>query len=300
MTPPYHALYPQETETQAECSVADSITDASGNVTDEKHCSRCEKRKSVDDFHKNKKSKDGLALWCKDCVNAYSRSWSEERTERFKAVEGSSSCIGVLTESEILKICTKCKIPQHLIDFEINPGGRGGRRAQCKKCRSASKRKYYQENKEAILAKARVSGTHKETMRKWREKNAEYARQKHEKWLAERPGYNRIHGRIHGFKNYRVDENWYNTTLAAQGGGCAICGTKESGISGKRFHIDHNHNCCPPEKGCDLCRRGILCNRCNLKLGIIENEVWAKQAKAYLAKYKRTDESGNQQPSLFD
>ena len=39
---------------------------------------------------------------------------------------------------------------------------------------------------------------------------------------------------------------------------------------------------------------------CNTALGILEKVDWVKKAKAYLAKYRRKDESGNDQPSLFD
>lgn len=43
--------------------------------------------------------------------------------------------------------------------------------------------------------------------------------------------------------------------------GCIGCGA-ETGL-----HVDHNHKCCPGQKSCGKCVRGILCNYCNSTLG---------------------------------
>lgn len=60
----------------------------------------------------------------------------------------------------------------------------------------------------------------------------------------------------------------YEALLGAQGGGCAICGaTKAGGRWNQRFHIDHDHNCCPARRSCDKCRRALLCSPCNVGLG---------------------------------
>ena len=36
------------------------------------------------------------------------------------------------------------------------------------------------------------------------------------------------------------------------------------------WHVDHFHGCCGPTRSCVKCRRGLLCNRCNFEMGIIE------------------------------
>jgi|14BtaG_2_1085337.scaffolds.fasta_scaffold49201_3 hypothetical protein len=46
--------------------------------TDTKHCKRCDTTKTVDQFYKDKSSKDGLQFKCKACVKAYSEANSEE------------------------------------------------------------------------------------------------------------------------------------------------------------------------------------------------------------------------------
>jgi hypothetical protein len=74
---------------------------------------------------------------------------------------------------------------------------------------------------------------------------------------------------------YGVDRKQYDAMLAKQGGGCAICGTTNPG-GGRRatkFYVDHDHSCCPGKTCCGACVRGLLCNGCNLALGIVKDDV---------------------------
>jgi hypothetical protein len=50
----------------------------------------------------------------------------------------------------------------------------------------------------------------------------------------------------------------------AQGGRCYLCGHKM--ILG-REHIDHDHSCCPKDRSCAVCRRGLACKECNVAIG---------------------------------
>lgn len=61
------------------------------------------------------------------------------------------------------------------------------------------------------------------------------------------------HGHIE--KTYGIGTREYNAILAAQGGGCAICGARSRT---KRFPVDHDHQLTGREAV-----RGILCKRCN-------------------------------------
>lgn len=66
----------------------------------------------------------------------------------------------------------------------------------------------------------------------------------------------------------------YEEMLEAQSGGCAICGTPE-GYAGKRLAVDHDHQTGEV--------RGLLCDRCNLVLGKMEdNPELLQQAATYL------------------
>lgn len=60
----------------------------------------------------------------------------------------------------------------------------------------------------------------------------------------------------------------YMTLLARQGGCCGICG-KTWARTG--FVVDHDHACCPTQRTCGKCVRGVLCHRCNVHVGFMEH-----------------------------
>jgi len=51
--------------------------------------------------------------------------------------------------------------------------------------------------------------------------------------------------------------------VALQGGKCGLCGTDSPGGQWGQWHIDHDHSCCGPSRGCPKCVRGALCHACN-------------------------------------
>ncbi len=78
-------------------------------------------------------------------------------------------------------------------------------------------------------------------------------------------------------ETYQLTAAEYDAILALQGGRCYICGRKPWR---KRLSVDHNHHLpCSgpgghdPKKGCKLCIRGLLCNRCNKFLGHIADRA---------------------------
>jgi hypothetical protein len=77
----------------------------------------------------------------------------------------------------------------------------------------------------------------------------------------------------------------YADLLAAQKGCCRICGTDNPGNDG-RFHIDHDHSCCPGQKSCGQCIRGLLCRGCNHTLGHArDNPETLRKAADYLESF---------------
>lgn len=76
--------------------------------------------------------------------------------------------------------------------------------------------------------------------------------------------------RIEAFFNITIEER--DDILESQGGVCACCGTDKPGSKG--WCIDHDHACCPESgRSCGSCIRGILCSRCNLVLGSVEDRT---------------------------
>jgi hypothetical protein len=165
-------------------------------------------------------------------------------------------------ESEPSKVCTKCGASKPLSEFHRQSGARDGRRPDCKVCNLALQRARREAAPE--LNRARV--------RAWREANPGRDRERMDRFTAtaKRPLSNR---RSHLRRTYGLTVEQYDEILAAQGGGCAICGRKpRENIS---LHVDHCHDTGTV--------RGILCFRCNNGIGDFANDpVLLRAAASYL------------------
>jgi hypothetical protein len=51
-----------------------------------------------------------------------------------------------------------------------------------------------------------------------------------------------------------------------------ICKQKDTSFR-KRLSVDHDHACCSGEGSCGKCIRGLLCHKCNLALGAINDDI---------------------------
>jgi hypothetical protein len=85
-----------------------------------------------------------------------------------------------------------------------------------------------------------------------------------------------------------------NTSLSAEKidimkkNGCEVCG------SFSRLTLDHDHSCCPTNKSCDNCVRGILCHKCNTAAGLLDDDTERMISLAsYIISKKRVLEYGN-------
>lgn len=81
---------------------------------------------------------------------------------------------------------------------------------------------------------------------------------------------------------YGVTDDWYDTTLAAQGGLCAACGEPETetrlGVV-RLLSVDHNHQTGEV--------RGFLCNSCNRTIGYAREDATRLAAcAAYLRRFE--------------
>lgn len=65
-------------------------------------------------------------------------------------------------------------------------------------------------------------------------------------------------------KRYGISLDQYDEMFQSQGESCAICGTQEPNGDGC-FHVDHCHTTGKV--------RGILCQRCNHALGLLDDNI---------------------------
>lgn len=96
------------------------------------------------------------------------------------------------------------------------------------------------------------------------------------------------------FKNrlayrFKTTTEWFAAQLEKQGGGCGVCGQPQ-GKEKRRLAIDHSHTCCSGRVTCGKCNRGLLCEKCNLYVGVLEDLMskgdWIEKATAYLKQYE--------------
>jgi hypothetical protein len=163
-----------------------------------------------------------------------------------------------------MKTCPHCGFDKYISAFSRNKGRADGRAAWCKPCTSAYQVEYNKRpgvaERLAALALARY----------------------HAMSPTEKLDYNSL-GRRKGWQlkaAFGLSLADYKAMLEAQGGCCAICQRTDN--SDRFFAVDHDHACCPTQKTCGQCVRGLLCTPCNAQLGFLENIEWRVKADAYL------------------
>ena len=215
-----------------------------------KLCPVCKETKASDKFTTDKRNRDGRGANCRKC-----------EMQRNKARNARKSM--TTYDESIIKYCLQCFIPKPLSFFSKKPSGKYGVDARCKECRAINNRKWLEANYD------------RESL-KWRE---EYAQKKLD------PDYLKIRYEEDRLAKLGVTSEWFKEKLASQNGCCAICGS-DSSVNKKAFAIDHNHDCCGAGRGCNKCRRDLLCVGCNTKLGVLENPEWMAKAIAYIARHR--------------
>ncbi len=57
-----------------------------------------------------------------------------------------------------------------------------------------------------------------------------------------------------------------------QSGKCYLCGIYLVPGAGSAVVLDHDHRCCPAQKSCQYCRRGLACDYCNTLIGLANDD----------------------------
>lgn len=136
--------------------------------------------------------------------------------------------------AEGLKLCSRCKVEHSTGEFNINRQKKDGLHSFCKKQQAAKIKAERDADPERFIAYSFKS-------------------------------------RLKAFYGITVER--YYEMLEAQGGACAICQITEPGGPYRKWHVDHDHNCCPGEKSCGTCVRGLLCVKCNTGIGMLGDSV---------------------------
>lgn len=86
----------------------------------------------------------------------------------------------------------------------------------------------------------------------------------HQKSIEEK----RVLGQKKRFAKFSISEEDYYAIVDAFKGVCGICQSPPN--PDRDFAIDHDHSCCPGNKSCGQCIRGILCLECNLRMSWVD------------------------------
>ena len=175
-----------------------------------------------------------------------------------------------------MKTCTKCGSVKPLKEFYSDASHKDLHGSACKVCVQLREKTAYKENPKKINArnnKYRVA--HLQEVRaksaEYRQRNrdkinvkhaARYEREKEDILTRQATYYAKNASRVwerNMVRKYGITAVQYFTILAAQGGGCKICGVKIPNGRGTNFHVDHKHGTKEA--------RGLLCHHCNIGLG---------------------------------
>lgn len=212
-----------------------------------KKCSTCEVEKPFDCFYPEKTCKYGRHSSCKKCMNTKERAYRRLHPRKQFPVTSAQ------------KTCRDCDKQLPADEFYTNNAAKDGLNSRCRQCCKSIRDKREIENPGWTVA---------------------VYRRAQDKLSSERK--REISSRGH-FQRYGTTQEWFDAKLASQGGKCEMCGI-EKNQKKQRFFMDHDHSCCN-KKACDKCRRGLLCVRCNFRLGAVEDAQWLAKAIAYLRTY---------------
>lgn len=189
-----------------------------------KVCATCKVAKPRDKFHKATRTKDGLNFYCKECQAVKAKAYGEAKRAPLKAARAEAAR-KVYDQATGLRECTGCKVSKPMDDFPRRRRAAMGRERRCKRCVLAWERQH---------TKVRLKAD---------------------------PLY---HRRQTLLRSWGLSVEAYDALVAAQGGGCAVCGAIKSSHRKWRLQVDHDHVTGK--------LRGILCNRCNTALGMVNDD----------------------------
>lgn len=217
-----------------------------GSSVTSKVCSKCGEEKPTSEFTKRKRSKDGIAYWCKVCTRHHSTKYFETHKEEHAEY---------------------AKIYRETHKEEIREGKRKWKKTHKGK---AAEKRYYQNNKDKILPRCHeyyleTKEDHHERSINWAKENPERTKQISSKY--NKSPHGKIKGKNQQHRRRELMEHGDGITLQQwikildiQGHRCNDCGRKFS----KRLKATEDH-IIPLSKGGlhEFENIQALCQRCN-------------------------------------
>lgn len=201
-----------------------------------KTCTKCRQAKSPERFAVDRSKRDGRDSWCRECRNQARRDSYHAKIEHER--RRSREYYGNVVRSDPVRMAERLD----------------------------RTRQYYQDNRDAILAKERA----RHRLRAGRSYDP----------AKERIKYMKRHGGI---------GEWARL-YQAQNGCCYLCGETLEGVPQKMIAVDHDHDCCESgkdTKSCSACRRGLAHAWCNQLIGLAGEDM--DVLRAIIANFERVN-----------
>lgn len=168
------------------------------------------------------------------------------------------------------KVCTKCNTLKSTKLFSKSKKVKGGYRHWCKLCVNLWTKQWRKLHAKRLNEKARKDRIDNPN------KYKKYNSNRRKKWKETK------------LRRYGITIQILNKYLKLQKNKCKCCNI----LLKNNYKIDHDHLCCPKVGSCGKCIRGILCNNCNLSLGLNKENIKILQGQIkYLVTWKEKNES---------
>lgn len=172
------------------------------------------------------------------------------------------------------RVCRECGEFKPWEDFFKKKSGLNGRKERCKPCGAVQRKAAYGRAMEVDL-KDFPEGTTKECAECGISKLLE------EFTIHRRNSFQRQHvcklcqRGSNMLRNYNLTQAEYDVMLAKQGGVCKnkMCLASPAESTKGVLAVDHDHRCCPGDKSCGKCIRGLTCGQCNMALGLMRDSI---------------------------
>lgn len=178
-----------------------------------------------------------------------------------------------------MKKCCECKKTLEFKEFNKSSSTKDGHQNWCRPCQKLKYSEYRKSHPEITGARwKRYYQRHKDRMIK--------RTRSYEKSLGEEEYIKRwkTYNKNSKFTRYGLSESEYNQMLKEQEQKCGMCEKLFDKNKPRSIHIDHDHATGQV--------RGILCDRCNLFLGVFESDKFQKKisrVQAYLRKTEKRE-----------
>jgi hypothetical protein len=227
----------------------------------ERTCTQCGRTKPLSEFHRMATGRDGRRSECAECARERARRAYKPRYTGPLAL----ACEFCGTEFEYVKSC-------------------GRRRMYCsEQCRyaageAAKKQRAGEEIRACTCGSTDVARVGKPVCPACRKDRRD-------------PERAQAKERRRTLRAYGITESDWDEMLVRQGGKCAVCRTTKPGGRGESWHIDHDHVTGQV--------RGLLCQRCNLGIGMLGDDPdLMRAALRYVERHRQMQLFGPGRPTL--